>query len=46
MNFRIIRKKYAPDPEKVFPTESILKPFSLTSPIRQRGSSVYGILYI
>ena len=38
MNFRIITKSYPADPEKGFPTKSILHALGLTSPFRQRGS--------
>ena len=37
-NLRIIKKKFAADQEKGFPTKLILKPFGLKSPIRQRVS--------
>ena len=33
MNFRIMTKKYATDPEIGFPKKSIFKPFGLMSPI-------------
>ena len=34
----LITKNYAADPEKRIRTKSILKPFELTSPFRQRGN--------
>ena len=38
MNFRLIKKKYAVDLEIGFLKKSILKPFELTSLVRQRWS--------
>ena len=38
MNLRTITKNYAADPEIRFATKSILHPFGLTRPFRQRGS--------
>ena len=38
MNLRVITKKYEVDPEKGFPTKSILRRFLLSSQFRGRRS--------
>ena len=38
MNLRIITKNYAADPEIRYLAKSILQPFGLTGPFRQRGT--------
>ena len=38
MNFKIITKNHAADPEKGFLTKSVLKPYGITRPRRQRES--------
>ena len=38
MNLRKRTKNHAADPEKGFPTKSILRPYELPSPCRQRES--------
>ena len=45
-NLRIITKSNAVDQEKEFPTKSVLQPFGLTSPFRQRGSESKTIVVV